>query len=59
MIPDLKVNCERLNARGNYSSFKLTTEETALNDMLQPEFWPSGVAVGRFLIRRPKLPSLT
>lgn len=59
MIPNLKINCERLNARGDYSSFKLTTGETVLNDMMKPEFWPAGTAIDRFFNRRPNPPKLT
>lgn len=56
--PGIKVKCERLNARANYSSFKLVTSESAYGELTDPEFWPVGVAIDRFLIRRPSFPKV-
>lgn len=55
---DEDVNCERLNARGNYSSFKVTIKETSMADLMSPEFWPEGVAIDRFF-RRKRFPELS
>lgn len=54
---DEVVKCERLNARGNYSSFKVSIKETSMDDLMSPEFWPQGVAVDRYFNRTnfPKL----
>lgn len=58
-IPDIPLKYETLKARGNYSSFKITTVESAQESLMQPEFWPNGVAVDRFFNRRPGPPKLT
>lgn len=56
--PGMQVQCEKLNARGNYSSFKVTALESTGKELLEPEFWPVGVVVDEFLNRRPRPGSL-
>lgn len=36
--PGLQVQCEKLNARGNYLSFKVTVLESSGKELLEPDF---------------------
>lgn len=57
--PSTKVECEQLNARGPYASFKITVDDSMMEELMNPEFWPTGTAIDRFLPRRPLPPRLT
>lgn len=48
------VTCEKLNSKQPevYSSFKVTLPAEVLDIVLNPEFWPVGVAVNRFFPKR-------
>lgn len=58
-LPDLEIACSALKARGNYASFKVTTLESAYDDLISPDFWPNGVAIDRFFNYRSPAPKLT
>lgn len=58
-LPNLELTCSALKARGNYASFKVTTLESAYEDLISPDFWPNGVAIDRFFVRSPPAPKLT
>lgn len=55
--PECDVKCERLNARGNYSPFRVKINEAIMNELMSPEFWPKGVAIDRFF-RRSNYPKV-
>lgn len=50
------VEVLKLNSRypQDYSSFKVTTTSTYLQSLLEPDFWPSGVAVRKYFDRSQK-----
>lgn len=52
-------SCEKLDSRGDYSSFKVGACSELLETLNDPDFWPSGVAVRRFFLkfRRPESPT--
>lgn len=53
--------CEKMNAKHPdlYSSFKVSIPTIQLKDALNPEIWPSGVKMNRFLARRQQKPQVT
>lgn len=57
-IPGTEVECEKLNARGPYASFKVTVNDSLLEHLMNPECWPAGCAIDRFFNRRPNTPRL-
>lgn len=46
------IICESLNARGTNKSFKVGVPYSYIDNMVNPEFWPTGVIVRRFRFRR-------
>lgn len=45
------VNCEKLNAKGQYPSFKISAPGDLKDTLHDPQFWPMGVIVRRFTFR--------
>lgn len=47
------VECEKLNARySSYNSFKVALPSAFVDTVLDPDFWPAGVLVKKFVSRR-------
>lgn len=48
------ISCEKLNSKQPdvYSSFKVTVPADFLEKALSPEFWPEGVAINKFFMKR-------
>ncbi|XP_044747921.1 uncharacterized protein LOC123309099 [Coccinella septempunctata] len=48
------VSCEKLNSKQPelYSSFKVSLPTEYFNTVMNPEFWPEGIAVNKFFIKR-------
>lgn len=43
---------EKLLSRGANSSFRITTDRNLEEDLYDPKFWPKGIIVRRFFLRR-------
>jgi hypothetical protein len=48
------ITCDSLNARGDYSSFKLGLCSSIEATLMDPKFWPAGTAIKRFFQQRTK-----
>ena len=45
---EYRFTCDKLQARGEYSSFKIGAHPDLLDELMLPDFWPTGTAVSRF-----------
>ncbi len=43
-----QIEVVKLQARGNYSSFKIGISEELKDKLLNPEVWPAGISVNKF-----------
>lgn len=48
-----EVIVEKLISKGNYASFKVGVNFENLNQLMDPDFWPTGIAINRFFHYRP------
>lgn len=57
---DVPVEVEKLNAKGNYASFRVSANFSVLDKLQNPENWPKNVAINRFFFgNRNKLSQQT
>ncbi|KAK9751967.1 hypothetical protein QE152_g4611 [Popillia japonica] len=51
-----QVTCEQMQSKypEQYSSFKISVPSAKLKEVQNPEIWPTGVKINRFLFRIPK-----
>ena len=54
--PSAEPSVEKILTKGEYASFKIKIFEPDFGDLMDPQFWPTGVAVNEWRFRRATPP---